>query len=71
MCIGKVCKQFRTDLNVKLIELTNNNYKNLWSFENGRSTNINHLSLYIELAFKRGELETLYNAITNEVMNNE
>ena len=52
--IGKFCKYFRSEvLNLTLIEMSEKvNVKNttLSSFENGRSTNYNHLIKYYRCA---------------------
>lgn len=50
LLIGAYCKQFRINvlqLTLKEVE-GNENIKTLSSFENGRSTNINHLLKYVE-----------------------
>ena len=51
--IGKFCKYFRSEkLNMTLNEMSNKvnvNVSTLSSFENGRSTNYNHLIRYYRL----------------------
>ena len=51
--IGKFCKYFRSELlNLTLNEMSNKvniNISTLSSFENGRSTNLNHLIRYYRM----------------------
>lgn len=51
--IGKFCKYFRSEkLNITLNEMSNKvnvNVSTLSSFENGRSTNYNHIITYYTL----------------------
>lgn len=52
MSIYKFCKKFRENtLQITLQEMeqiTGVNFKTISAFENGRSTNINHINLYID-----------------------
>lgn len=60
--IANKCKQHRREVvNISLKEMgreTNTYFKTLSAFENGRSTNINHLIKYVEMGdiFQRQKL---------------
>jgi len=50
--IGSYCRAYRTVKNVTLLELGGDEkmVKTLSAFEHGRSTNMNHLVIYIKLS---------------------
>lgn len=51
MTIGTFCRDFRQSNNVPLSKLVDKSeYKTVYSFETGRSTNVNHLRHYMKLA---------------------
>ena len=51
--IGQYCRDYRVQHNVTLKELGGEEQvKNLSAFESGRSSNMKHLLLYIQLSFK-------------------
>lgn len=60
--IANICKLYRREvINISLKEMgreTNTYFKTLSAFENGRSTNINHLIKYVEMGdeFQRRKL---------------
>lgn len=57
---GFVCKQYRNKHGITLRELGGDEYvQRLSAFEHGRSSNINLISFYLDLAFDYGEKEEL------------
>lgn len=60
MSLNRVCKQYRLRCVVPLKTLAGSQYKTLWAFENGQSSNLNHLKTYIDLAIENGELDLLF-----------
>lgn len=53
--VGEYCKQYRiNDLNLNLIDFAyfnEINFKSVWAFENGRSTNLKYLFYYYNVAY--------------------
>lgn len=50
--VGRLCKQARLKKNISLVrfaQMNNENYKNIWAFENGKANNIKYLSYYYNL----------------------
>ena len=50
--IGLLCKQARLNKKITLVkfaQMNNENYKNIWAFENGNANNIKYLSYYYNL----------------------
>lgn len=50
--LGLLCKQARVNKNIPLVtfaKMNNENYKNIWAFENGNANNIKYLSYYYNL----------------------
>lgn len=55
--IGEYCKRYRASKGVTLKSLVGEDRaKTVSAFENGRSTNVNHLSHYLKLAAREGDL---------------
>lgn len=47
--IGKYCKEYRNEvLHMTLKEVAGSKYKSLWAFENGKSSNLKYLAMYLE-----------------------
>ena len=65
--LHKICKDYRKLTGVTQCKL--GNVKNISAFENGRSSNINYLNLYLELAKTRNELDFLLKLIKQGVIN--
>lgn len=65
--LHEICKNYRKDTGTKQHEL--GNVKNISAFENGRSSNINYLEIYLELAKNRNELDELLKRIKEGVNN--
>ncbi len=63
----EICREYRKETGIKQHEL--GNVKNISAFENGRSSNINYLQLYLELAKSRNELDMLLKRIKEGVKN--
>ena len=50
--VGLLCKQTRVNKKIPLVkfaQMNNENYKNIWAFENGNANNIKYLSYYYNL----------------------
>lgn len=50
--IGIYCKNVRLNQNISLKEfaiLNNDNFKNIWAFENGKANNIKYIFYYFKL----------------------
>lgn len=71
--IGTICREYRIDKGVSLAELAsdNANYQTLYSFEQNRSTNYNHIRNYIRLAEHFGETDILLIQLLKELKNND
>jgi len=67
--IGNYCRQYRLINGYKLKDLTVK-VKALSAFENGRSTNMEHLALYIKLSHKLDDTYYFMKGLTLEVLNN-
>lgn len=65
--LHEICKDYRIGTGSKQHEL--GKVKNISAFENGRSSNINYLKLYLELAKNRNELDELLERIKEGVNN--
>ena len=76
MNIGNYCRDYRISCQSTLLDLCKNSkdsdklVKSLSAFEHGRSTNFNHIRLYVRLSFERGEQELFCFGLM-EVLNNE
>lgn len=58
--LGLLCKQTRINKNIPLVkfaQMNNENYKNIWAFENGKANNIKYLSYYYNLFEDTQKLE--------------
>lgn len=66
--LHEICKDYRKETGTKQHEL--GNVKNISAFENGRSSNINYMQLYLELAKSRNELD-LFLKLIKEGVNND
>lgn len=50
--LGSLCKQARVKKNITLVkfaQMNDENYKNIWAFENGKANNIKYLPYYYNL----------------------
>ena len=50
--LGSLCKQARLNKNIPLVkfaQMNDENYKNIWAFENGKANNIKYISYYYNL----------------------
>lgn len=65
--LHEICKDYRIYTGTRQHEL--GNVKNISAFENGRSSNINHLQPYINLAKSRNELDELLKRIKEGINN--
>lgn len=74
MNLGNYCRDYRISCQATLSDLCKNHndklVKSLSAFEHGRSTNFNHIRLYVHLSFERGE-QDLFCFGLMEVLNNE
>lgn len=58
--LGKLCKKVRLKKGIPLVtfaQMNDDNYKNIWAFENGRANNIKYLSYYYNLFEDTQKLE--------------
>ena len=58
--LGKLCKKVRLQKGIPLVtfaKINNDNYKNIWAFENGNANNIKYLSYYYNLFEDTQKLE--------------
>ena len=71
--IGAICREYRLEKGVSLASLASDsaNYQTLYSFEQNKSTNFNHLRTYIKLAEHFGETDILLRRLLGELKNNE
>lgn len=71
--IGAICREYRLEKGVSLALLAsdNANYQTLYSFEQNKSTNYNHLRNYIKLAEQFGETDILLVRLLRELKNND
>ena len=65
--LHEVCREYRKSTGVTQCKL--GKVKNISAFENGRSSNINYLKRYLELAKSRNELDVFLNLIKEGVNN--
>ena len=65
--LHEICKEYRKLTGVTQCKL--GKIKNISAFENGRSSNINYLNCYLELAKTRNELDVFLNLIKEGVNN--
>lgn len=63
--ISTMCKKYRQSTGTTQQEL--GNVKNISAFENGRSTNINHLIPYMKLAMSRNEVDHFVCLIKDDI----
>lgn len=68
MFINNYCRNYRVEKGFKLKQL--GNVKTLSSFEHGRSSNINHLEIYIKLAIDLNDLDNFIDKLKIEVTKN-
>lgn len=63
--LGNYCRQYRLEKSVTLTSISDNmtHLKALSSFEHGRSSNINHLKVYIELAKQLNDLDNFVSGL--------
>lgn len=71
--IGTICREYRLEKGVSLASLAsdNANYQTLYSFEQNKSTNYNHLRNYIKLAEHFGETDILLIRLLRELKHND
>lgn len=69
--IGTICREYRLEKGVNLTVLANgnSNYQTLYSFEQNKSTNYNHIKTYIKLADQFGEVDILLIRLLRELRN--
>ena len=69
--IGSICREYRLSKGVSLAALASNtaNYKTLYSFEQNKSTNFNHIKPYVKLADKLGEVDIFLLSLLRELRN--
>ena len=67
--IGTICREYRLEKGVSLAALAsdNANYQTLYSFEQNKSTNYNHIKVYIKLADRFGEVDILLIRLLGEL----
>lgn len=70
--IGTICREYRLEKGVSLAALAidNANYQTLYSFEQNKSTNYNHIRNYIKLSEQFGETDILLIRLLQELKNN-
>lgn len=70
MTIGIFCRDFRQQNNIPLSKLVNKSeYKTVYSFECGRSTNFEHIRHYMALADSIGQTDKFILGLMKELRN--
>lgn len=67
--IGKYCREYRIKHGIKLRELTGDKQvKTLSAFEMGRSSNIEHLKLYVKLSIDKNDMFNFMTGLAVEII---
>ena len=65
--IGNYCREYRLKHGVTLKQLSGDRIGTLSAFENGRSSNIEHLKLYMQLSVEMNDTPNFVDGLAKEL----